>query len=66
MYDAYLVLSIVITLGIMAIGMKLFGLGGGFAGFFLGAIMSGLLAANFGVQMGDDSCTRYSHFADDC
>ena len=66
MYDAYLIASIAVTLGVMALGMKLFGLGGGFAGFFIGAIMSGVIAANIGVEMDGAGCQRYSSIAQDC
>lgn len=65
-YDATLIAGIGLTLLLMWIGIKVFGLGGGFAGFFLGAILTGVIAAQAGIEMGHDGCTRYSSFADDC
>lgn len=65
-YDTTLLAGIGLTLGLMWAGMKMFGLGGGFAGFFLVAILTGIIAAHSGVQLGHDGCARYSSYADDC
>lgn len=65
-YDATLIAGIALTLGLMWAGMKVFGLGGGFVGFFLGAILTGVIAAQSGVELGHDGCTRYSSYANDC
>lgn len=65
-YDATLIAGIGLTLGIMWLGMKMFGLGGGFAGFIVGAILTGVIAAQSGVELGREGCVRYSSYADDC
>lgn len=66
MIDATLAMGMLLTFGIMAVGVKLWGVGGGFAGFFIGAILTGLLATQMGVDLGGDGCTRYSSYADNC
>lgn len=66
MIDATLAIGMLLTFGIMAIGVKRWGVGGGFAGFFVGAILTGLLATQMGVNLGGDGCTRYSSYADNC
>lgn len=66
MYDMVLIVGLLATFVLMNIGIKLFGTGGAFAGFFVGAIMTGVIAASAGVEMGDAGCTRYSSFASDC
>lgn len=66
MYDTTLLAGIGLTLGLMWASIKMFGLGGGFLGFFLGAILTGIIAAQSGVELGHDGCTRYSSYADDC
>lgn len=66
MIDATIGIGMLITFAIMAIGVKCWGVGGGFAGFFAGAILTGLLATQVGVDLGGDGCTRYSSYADDC
>lgn len=65
-YDATLLAGMALTLVFMWVGIKAFGLGGGFAGFILGAIMTGVIAGQAGVELGHDGCTRYSSYADDC
>lgn len=65
MTDLLLLAGLAGTLGIMSIGIKLWGVGGGFAGFFLGAILTGLVAAGTGIELGG-GCVRYSHYASDC
>lgn len=66
MIDATLAMGMLLTFGIMAFGVKRWGVGGGFAGFFVGAILTGLLATQMGVDLGGDGCTRYSSYADNC
>jgi len=56
---------IVVTLGIMWVGMRMGGVGGGIAGFLVGAVLSGFVFSASGVQA-PDGCSRYSSFADDC
>lgn len=65
-YDLFLLVSIAATFGIMALGMKFFGLGGGVAGFVVGAVMTGVVAMNVGIDMGGAGCERYSSTAQDC
>lgn len=66
MYDLFLLVSVAATFGIMALGMKFFGLGGGLAGFLVGAVMTGVVAVNVGVEMDGAGCQRYSSTAQDC
>ncbi len=66
MIDATNGIGMIITLAIMSIGVKCWGVGGGFAGFLVGAILTGLLASQVGVDLGGDGCTRYSSYADSC
>ena len=66
MIDATLGLGMVITFIAMSLGIRRWGVGGGFAGFFVGAILTGLLATQIGVDLGGDGCTRYSNYPDDC
>ena len=66
MHDFVLVFSLLLTFWTMAIGVKAWGVGGGFAGFFVGAAMTGIIAANSGVEIGGGTCERYSSIANDC
>lgn len=66
MHDVVLAAGILATLGVMAGGIKVFGVGGGFAGFIAGAAMTGIIAANAGVELGAGECERYSSIANDC
>lgn len=66
MHDLVLIASIAVTLGTMSIGIKLWGVGGGFAGFFLSVFLTGVVTANFGIELGDRGCERYSSIANDC
>ncbi len=66
MIDATLALGMVITFVAMSFGIRRWGVGGGFAGFFVGAILTGIIASQIGVDLGGDGCTRYSSYADNC
>lgn len=56
-----------LTLGLMWGGIKIKGFAGGITGFVAGAILTGFLATQTGVDLGEGvSCRRYSSFADDC
>lgn len=64
-YEGMFLAAIVMTLAIMSMGVRMKGVGGGVAGFFIGAILSGLLFSAAGVEA-PDGCSRYSSYADDC
>ena len=64
-YEGMLLAMMVITIGIMWVGMRLWGVGGGFAGFFVGAILAGVVFSFVGIEV-PDGCSRYSSIADDC
>lgn len=64
-YEGLFLSMIVVTLGIMWVGVRLRGAGGGIAGFFIGAILAGFVFSSAGVEA-PDGCSRYSSFADDC
>jgi uncharacterized transporter YbjL len=65
MYEAILLACMVITVGIMWIGIKLRGFIGGITGFFVGAVLAGFVFASSGADI-PDGCSRYSSIADDC
>ena len=65
-YDAALFAGIGLTLAIMWVGVKMFGVEGGFAGFFIGAALFGFIAAKSGVELGREECVRYSSYVEDC
>ncbi|MDW9356254.1 hypothetical protein GOA77_09125 [Sinorhizobium meliloti] len=46
--------------------VKQFGAGWGIAALVGLSLTSGVVAAQMGIQLGSDDCTRYSSFADDC
>lgn len=48
------VFGLAMTAVFMIIGVNRWGVGGGFAGFFIGAIMTGVLAAKVGEDLGGD------------
>lgn len=64
-YEGMLLAMMLVTGGIMSIGMRLWGVGGGFAGFFVGAILAGFVFSYSGIEV-PDGCSRYSSVADDC
>lgn len=66
MIDATLAIGMLITFLCMTLGIKRWGVGGGFAGFFVGAIMTGVLATQIGVDLGGEGCTQYGIRADSC
>lgn len=64
-YEGMFLSMIVVTFCIMWVGVRLKGVGGGIAGFFIGAIIAGFMFSAAGVEA-PDGCDRYSSFADDC
>lgn len=64
-YEGLFLSMIVVTLVIMWVGVRLKGAGGGIAGFFIGAVVAGLVFSAAGVEA-PDGCSRYSSIADDC
>jgi uncharacterized transporter YbjL len=66
-HDTVIFVGMGLTLALIWAGIKIKGFAGGITGFLAGAVLTGLLATQAGVDLGDGvSCRRYSSFADDC
>lgn len=67
MHDLVIFSGMAIAFGCIWAGMKIKGVAGGVAGFVVGAVLTGLIATQAGVDLGAGAgCSRYSSFADDC
>lgn len=67
MHDLVIFSGMAIAIGCIWAGMKIRGVIGGVAGFVVGAVLTGLIATQAGVDLEDGAgCSRYSSFADDC
>lgn len=67
MHDLVIFSGMAIAIGCIWAGMKIRGVIGGVAGFVVGAVLTGLIATQAGVDLADGAgCSRYSSFADDC
>jgi hypothetical protein len=53
------------TLGLIFVGVNMRGALGGFIGFIVGVILTGVIAAKLDIDL-DRGCTKYSNYADDC
>lgn len=56
---------LIMTFGFMWVGVNVRGVGGGIAGFFIGAVLAGFLFSASDMEV-PDGCDRYSSFAGDC
>lgn len=65
-YDAVIVVGVAITIGLMHVTMKRFGVGGGFAAFFAGVMITASASIYFNIDTDFETCTRYSSFASSC
>jgi uncharacterized transporter YbjL len=64
-YEGIFLAMIVVTLGVMWVGIRIAGVGGGITGFLIGAVLAGFVFSAAGVET-PEGCSRYSSFADDC
>lgn len=66
MHDITTVLGLALSLGLMYVGVKVSGAGGGIIGFVVGAALAGVIASNMGIEIGDRGCERYSSHVNEC
>lgn len=67
MHDTVIFVGIATTLCLMWAGIRIKGMSGGLTGFLAGAFLTGFLATQSGIDIGDGiACGRYSSFAREC